>query len=116
MSESSSPEPASQEPKRISVELPRDLKAVYANLAFISQTPVEIVLDFAQVLPRTLRAAVVSRIVMSPMHAKMLYLALAQTIATYERQFGEIRVPRQGPNLADDFFGMPQEDSDDDKK
>lgn len=116
MSEPQTPEPTPQEPKRISVELPRDLKAVYANLAFISQTPVEMVLDFAQVLPRTPRGNVVSRVVMNPMHAKMLHLALAQTIANYERQFGEIRVPRQGPNLADDFFGMPQEDGDGDKK
>lgn len=116
MSEPQSPEPTPQEPKRISVELPRDLQAVYANMAFMSQTPVEIILDFAQVLPRTPRGTVVSRIIMSPVNAKMLHLALAQTIATYERQFGEIRVSRQGPNLADDFFGMAPEDGNDDKK
>jgi hypothetical protein len=108
-------EPAPKEQKRITVELPRDLKPVYANMAFISQTPVEMVLDFAQVLPRTPRGAVVSRVIMSPVHAKVLQLALAQSIAGYERQFGEIRVPHQRPNLADDFFGTPQEDGDDNK-
>ncbi len=48
MSEPQAPEPEKKEPKRLTVELPRDLKAVYANMAFISQTPVEMVLDFAQ--------------------------------------------------------------------
>lgn len=115
MSESPTPDQTPKEPKRVTVELPRDLKAVYANMAFISQTPVEMVLDFAQVLPRTPRGAVVARVVMSPMHAKILQHALAQTIANYEHQFGEIRVPHQRPNLADDFFGMSQEDSNDDK-
>lgn len=115
MSDPTSPDPAPKEPKRITVELPRDLKPVYANVAFISQTPVEMVLDFAQVLPRTPRGSVVSRVVMSPMHAKVLQLALAQSISNYERQFGEIRVPQQRPNLADDFFGMAPEDGDDNK-
>jgi hypothetical protein len=116
MSEPQSSDPAPKEAKRISVELPRDLKAVYANMAFISQTPVEVVLDFAQVLPRTPRGNVVSRVIMSPMHAKILQIALTQTITAYERQFGEIRVPHQRPNLAEDFFGMPQEDNDGDNK
>lgn len=116
MNPSPSPEPTSQEPKRISIELPRDLKAIYANMAFISQTPVEFVVDFAQVLPRTPRGNVVSRVVLTPMHAKMLQLALAQAIITYEHQFGEIRVPRQGPTLADDFFGTPPEDGDGNSK
>lgn len=116
MSEPQNPEPAPNEPKRITVELPRDLKAVYANMAVISQTPVEMVLDFAQVLPRTPRGYVVSRVIMSPMHAKILYHALTQTLANYERQFGEIRIPHPGPNLADDFFGTPQEETDGDRK
>ena len=39
-------------PKRINIEFPKDLEAVYANVAFISHTPAEIIVDFAQVLPR----------------------------------------------------------------
>ena len=48
-----------EQPKqtRITIDLPKDLKAVYANVAFINYTPAEIVLDFAQVLPRTPRGA-----------------------------------------------------------
>lgn len=116
MSDQPQTPPQSSPPgKRISIDIPKDLKAVYANVAFISHTPAEVVLDFAQVLPRMPRGAVQARVIMSPMHAKMLQQALAQNIANYERQFGEIRLPQQ-MNLADQFFRFPQQDSDDDNK
>ena len=100
-------------PKRISIEIPKDTKGVYANLAFISHTPAEIVLDFAQVLPRMPKGSVVSRVIMSPMHAKLLQKALAQNIANFEKQFGEIRIPHH-PNLADQFFRFQSPGSPDD--
>ena len=95
--------------KRISIDIPKELEAVYANVAFISHTPAEVVLDFAQVLPRSNRGQVKSRVIMSPMHAKMLQQALAQNISNYERQFGEIRMPM---SIADQFFRFPQGESD----
>lgn len=100
-------------PKRISIEIPKDIKPVYANLAFISHTPAEIVIDFAQVLPRMPKGNVVSRVLMSPMHAKMLQRALAQNITNFERQFGEIRLPQQ-PSLADQLFRFPPPDDTED--
>ncbi|HZD10384.1 MAG TPA: DUF3467 domain-containing protein [Candidatus Binatia bacterium] len=100
--------------KKISIELPGELEADYANLAFITHTPAEIIIDFAQYLPRMPKGKVMSRIIMSPMHAKMLQMALAQNISNYERQFGEIRLP-QRPNLADELFRYrPNQDDDDD--
>lgn len=93
--------------KKIAIDVPKDLTAVYANVAFISNTPAEMVIDFAQVLPRTPRGQILSRVIMSPMHAKMLQHALAQNIANYERKYGEIRLPS---NLADQFFRFPQQD------
>ncbi|MBK6325555.1 MAG: DUF3467 domain-containing protein [Chloroflexi bacterium] len=116
MSDQPQPQPQPPQPgKRINIDIPKDLQAVYANVAFISHTPAEVVLDFAQVLPRMPRGSVQARVIMSPMHAKMLQQALAQNIANYERQFGEIRLPQQ-MNLADQFFRFPQQDSDDDNK
>ena len=109
--------PQQQQPKpgqkKIAIDIPKELTAVYANLAFISHTPGEIVLDFAQVLPRMPRGRVLSRVIMSPMHAKMLQNALAQNVANYERQFGEIRLPT---SLADQFFRFPQQGGDKDDK
>ena len=96
-------------PKRVTIELPKDVKGVYANAALISHSPAEIVLDFAQVLPRTPKGAVMSRIIMSPMHAKMLQAALAQNLTNYERQFGEIRLPQQ-KTLADQLFNFQPPD------
>lgn len=100
--------------KKISIDVPKELNAVYANLAFISHTPAEMVLDFAQVMPRMPRGSVMARVIMSPMHAKLLQLALAQNIANYERQFGQIKLPQQ-LSLADQFFRFPQQESDDDE-
>jgi hypothetical protein len=109
-------EPKKQPPntKRISIDVPKELNAVYANVAFISHTPAEMVLDFAQVLPRMPRGTVMARVIMSPMHAKLLQLALTQNIANYERQFGAIKLPQQ-LSLADQFFRFPQQESDDDQ-
>ena len=95
-----------QKQKRITIELPKDLEAVYANIAFITHTPAEMVIDFAQVLPRTPKGQIVSRLIMSPMHAKSFLNALQTNIQNYERQYGEINVPKQ-PNLADQLFNFP---------
>lgn len=102
--------PAGQ--RKITIDMPKELEAVYANVAVISHTPAEMIMDFAQVLPRTPRGKIVARVIMSPMHAKMLHAALAQNIANYERQFGEIRVP-QSTSLADQLFRFPQPGPDD---
>lgn len=112
MSEKSEPDaPAGNKPssKKVMIDMPKELGAVYANLAMISHTPVEVVLDFAQLLPRSPRGRVMSRIIMTPMHAKMLQRALAQNVKNYESKFGEIRLPQSGTPLADDFFRYSQE-------
>ncbi len=98
-------------PKRIAIDVPKDLNGIYANVAFISHTPGEMVLDFAQIMPRQPRGRIMSRIIMSPMHAKMFHMALAQNIANYERQFGQIRLPQQ--SLVDQFFRFPRSEDDD---
>ena len=100
--------------KRVTIDIPKELQAVYANLAFLSHTPAEMIFDFAQVLPRMPRGKVMSRVIMSPMHAKMLHLALAQQIANYERQYGTIPMP-QSISLANQFFRFPSQDGDKDE-
>lgn len=111
-------EPSPEQPKpaqtRITIDIPKELKAVYSNVAFINFTPAEFVLDFAQVLPRMPRGSVSARVIMSPMHAKLLQAALAQNVANFERQFGEIRIP-QRTNLAEDFFRFPSENDEEEK-
>ena len=81
---------------------------VYSNLAIISHTPAEMVLDFAQMLPGNKNAAVRSRIIMNPIHAKRLLMALNDNIQKYESQFGTIeepKVPMQGDTVPYDIIG-----------
>jgi hypothetical protein len=106
-----------EQPKqtRISIDLPKDLRPAYANVAFINYTPAEIVLDFAQVLPRTPRGSLMARVIMSPIHAKLLHAALGQNLANFERQFGEIQIPHARSNIADHFFRFPGETGGDDE-
>ncbi len=106
-------QPTQPKKKRINIHMPKDLTPVYANVAFISHSLAELVIDFAQVLPRSPRGSIQARIVMTPMHAKMLQMALTQNLANYERQFGEIRLPQSGAALANNFFRFPQDGQDD---
>ena len=67
-------------------------EGIYANLAMIMHSPTEIIIDFARVMPRMPKAKVLSRIIMTPMHAKMMHQALTDNIAKFEKQFGEIKL------------------------
>jgi len=89
-----------------SLEVPADLKAVYANLVRIAHSPSELVLDFAHLLPGTIPARVNTRVVMSPLGAKLLQRALAENLSRYEAAFGEIKVPGEA-SLADFLFRPP---------
>jgi len=79
--------------QQINVELPeKEAEGIYANLAMIIHSPTEIIIDFARVMPRLPKAKVLSRIIMTPMHAKLLLQALSDNIKKFENQFGEIKI------------------------
>jgi hypothetical protein len=80
---------------------------LYANLVRVGHTPAEFMLDFARFLPGDHVARFVSRILMSPVGAKLFYRALGENLARYETSFGEIHIP-SGPSLADSLFHPPQ--------
>jgi len=86
------------------LELPASLEPSYANLALITHSAMEVVLDFARVLPGLPKGRVCARVVMAPLSAKLLLRALNENLSKYEAQFGEIRVP-EGVSLADQLFG-----------
>lgn len=62
----------------------------YSNLAVVHNSVSEFVLDFAKVLPGSEQALVTSRIILSPMHAKRLLMALNGNIKSYEQEHGVI--------------------------
>ena len=60
---------------------------IYSNLAIISHSASEFVVDFATILPGLAKP---SRIVLTPEHAKRLMLSLQDNIARYEASNGLI--------------------------
>ena len=78
----------------LQIELSDDVaEGVYTNLVMIAHNPEEFVLDFIRVLPGVPKARVKSRVVVTPGHARRLLAALADNIARYEAQHGEIAEP-----------------------
>ncbi len=90
----------------VPIELPADLEAIYTNFAMITHSPSEVLIDFARVLPN-MKARVQTRVVMTPLNAKLLLSALGENLAKFEAQFGEIVVPT---HLADHLFRPPKPD------
>jgi len=73
----------------------------YSNLAVISHTENEVVMDFIFVHPP--KGRVNSRIVMSPAHAKKFFKALKENIEIYEKNFGGIKDIPEPPKMGIDF-------------
>ena len=88
------------QPQNIQIDIAADVaKGTYSNLAIITHSPTEIILDFAQMLPGVKNASVRERIIMNPIHAKRLLNALADNINKFEQNFGTITEPAM-PNAA----------------
>jgi hypothetical protein len=89
--------------------VPKDQEPTYANLVRIAHTASEFIMDYARFFPGDHHAKVVSRVVISPLSAKLLLRALTENLAKYEAQFGEVKVP-QKQSLADFLFKPPDND------
>jgi|SRR5215216_7684888 len=85
------------------INVPEGTEPVYANLARISHSPADIVIDFAHILPGESTANIQSRVVMSPLSAKLLMHALTENLGRYEAAFGEIKMPGNS-TLAENLF------------
>jgi hypothetical protein len=80
------------EQKELKINIAQDkAQGVFANLALISHTPTEFVLDFAQIMPGVPQANVVSRVIVTPDQAKKILGALQNNIGQYEQKFGTIQ-------------------------
>lgn len=76
---------------QLSIELKQEIaKGTYSNLAVITHSHSEFIIDFVTMLPGMPKAEVGSRIVMTPEHARRLLDALAGNISKYESNFGPI--------------------------
>ncbi|MCD7970541.1 MAG: DUF3467 domain-containing protein [Alistipes sp.] len=64
----------------------------YANLAIISHSASEFVIDFAALMPGVPKAKVKNRIILAPEHAKRLLMSLQDNITRYESNVGRINI------------------------
>ena len=79
-------------PQQIQVQLDEKVgQGTYANLALISHSGAEFVLDFTRMLPGMPKAVVQARVILTPQHAKGLLKALEDNLKKYEERFGEIK-------------------------
>ena len=79
--------------QQINIELPPDqAEGTYSNLAIITHSAAEFVIDFTRVLPGVPKTKVYSRVIMTPQHAKSLLRALEDNIKKFEDQHGEIKM------------------------
>ena len=94
-----------QPQNQLSLELnPQTTKTSYSNLAIISHSRSEFIIDFAATLPGLPKAVIGDRIIMTPEHAKRLMNALFDNISKYEAQFGVIDLSRgKGPQPGSTF-------------
>ncbi len=97
---------------QLQIELSPEVAAGnYANMAILSHSHAEFIIDFVRVMPGSPKAPVVSRMVLAPEHAKRLLFALQENISKYEAQFGPIALPeRKGPGSGGTIapFGFPE--------
>ena len=91
----------------MSIELNEEVaQGVYSNLAVITHSPAEFVIDFIRIMPGVPKAQVKSRIILTPEHAKRLVAALNDNISKYESVHGPIReIKGSGPVMPVNFGG-----------
>jgi hypothetical protein len=85
-------------PNQLNIELSEEIaEGIYSNLAIITHSNAEFVIDFIKVMPGVPKAKVKSRILLTPQHAKRLLHALKDNIAKYEATYGNIEAQAEVP-------------------
>lgn len=83
---------ANQQPNQLNIEISEEVaEGVYANLAIITHSHAEFVIDFVNVMPGTPKSKVKSRIILTPQHAKRFMKALTENVNRFESLNGKIQ-------------------------
>lgn len=99
-----------QKSQQINIELNEEVaQGTYSNLAVITHSTSEFVVDFVRIMPGIPKANVKSRIILTPEHAKRLLMALQDNVAKYESMHGPIKNVKPGsePVMPPMNFGGP---------
>jgi hypothetical protein len=90
---------------QINIELPEDIaEGTYSNLAVITHSNTEFIVDFVKIMPGIPKAKVKSRVILTPQHAKRLMKALEDNVKKFESINGPIKESKQSLPLN---FGGP---------
>jgi hypothetical protein len=93
---------------QINIELSEETaQGIYSNLAIITHSSSEFVVDFVRIMPGIPKAQVKSRVIRTPEHAKRLVAALQDNIAKFEAVHGIIKDITGAAPVAPLIFGGP---------
>jgi hypothetical protein len=80
------------QPSQLNIEISEEVsEGIYANLAIITHSHAEFVVDFVNVMPGTPKSKVKSRIIMTPTHAKRFMKAMIENVKKFENANGNIQ-------------------------
>lgn len=99
--------PTEQGPQQgqLNIELSEEMaEGIYSNLAIITHSNSEFVVDFIKLMPGTPKAKVKSRIILTPQHAKRFLRALNDNVSKYESMHGTIK-ETEAPAIPLNFGG-----------
>jgi hypothetical protein len=99
-----------QSENQLSIELSEDVaEGVYTNLAIISHSNSEFIMDFVNIMPGVPKAKVKSRVVMTPQNTKRLIYALNENIKKFEQIHGPVKMDNSPNNSGFPInFGGPK--------
>jgi len=93
---------------QLNIELSEEVaQGTYSNLAIITHSPSEFVVDFVLVMPGIPKANVKSRVILTPEHAKRLMMALQENVHKYETLHGPIQIHEGQNNTVPMSFSGP---------
>jgi predicted transcriptional regulator len=94
---------------QLEIELSEEIaQGTYSNLAIISHSSSEFVLDFIRVVPGMPKAKVKSRIILTPDHAKRLLSALEENIEKFEKMNGKVSINNENLGFMPPLGGIGQ--------
>lgn len=79
-------------PNQLNIEISEEIsEGVYANLAIITHSHAEFVIDFVNVMPGTPKSKVKARMILTPTHAKRFMKAMIDNVKKFETANGTIQ-------------------------
>ena len=93
---------------QIKIELMEEIaEGIYSNLAVITHSHSEFIVDFIRLMPGMPKAKVKSRIILTPQHAKRFMKTMKENLSKYEAVHGKIQDTEVPPGAIPITFGGP---------